>query len=105
MRTVLPDGTVRYKYKGHGVVYYKSKAKRKYERAKPDDPRAVRFHAKWFLPLPLVEDEQREFPETRPDSEAVRHKMLCHCDVCKRPAALKIKQAALRRGWSSLLDR
>jgi len=33
---------------------------------KPDDPRAVRFHTKWFLPLDVLPDEQRVLPATRP---------------------------------------
>lgn len=34
---------------------------------KPDDPRAVRFHTKWFLPLDVLPDEQRDMPVTKPD--------------------------------------
>lgn len=34
---------------------------------KPDDPRAVRFHAKWFLPLDVLPDEERVMPVTQPD--------------------------------------
>lgn len=57
---------------------------------RPDDPRAVRFHALWFLPLELVPDKERKFPPTRPDTDAYDHmetNILCHCDVCIRPQA------------------
>lgn len=36
------------------------------QRRRPDDPRAERFHGKWFLPLDLLDDEQRVLPATRP---------------------------------------
>lgn len=37
------------------------------KRRKPDDPRAVRFHTRWYLPLDLLPDEERVMPVTRPD--------------------------------------
>lgn len=64
---------------------------------KPDDPRAVRFHGKWFLPLELLPDNRRRMPPTRPDTDAYDHmstRLLCHCDVCIRPAAER-----WRRRW------
>lgn len=65
---------------------------------KPDDPRAVRFHGRWFLPLELIDDEQRVMPETRPDDQAYDHmtgvRGLCRCDVCRRPEAERY-----RRRW------
>lgn len=70
---------------------------RKYRINKPDDPRAVRFHGQWFLPLELLPDERREMPPTREDSEAYDHmsiSVLCNCDVCRRPAAER-----WRRKW------
>ena len=81
----LPDGT-RWYANGH---YYKPLApeQRKYGVNKPDDPDAVRFNGRWFLPLQLLDDEQRVMPETRPDHVTLEHKALCKCDVCKRPAA------------------
>jgi hypothetical protein len=90
MRTVLPDGTIRYKYKGHGAVYYRPPAVRKNRRHRPDDPRAVRFHDVWFLPLDLLPDEQRVWPETRPDSLILQHRTLCTCEVCQRPEAIAL---------------
>jgi len=57
---------------------------------KPDDPRAVRFHGKWFLPLDVLPDRQRVLPETRPDELAYDHMSKpfgCRCDVCRRPGA------------------
>lgn len=65
---------------------------RKYGRRKPDDPRAVYFNGKWFLPLELLDDAQRELPETRPDTDAYDHahkRPRCRCEVCKRPEALR----------------
>lgn len=64
---------------------------------RPDDPRAVRFHGNWFLPLDVLPDEKRRMPFTRPDSDAYEHmkvNLLCHCDVCCRPQAEK-----WRRKW------
>lgn len=58
---------------------------------KPDDPRAVRFHGRWFLPLDVVDDAARAMPETRPDDLAYDHirdrRTGCRCDVCLRPQA------------------
>lgn len=63
---------------------------RKYGVNKPDDPRAERFHGRWFLPLQLLDDGSREMPETKPDDiayEHAKHTLLCFCDVCRRPDA------------------
>jgi hypothetical protein len=61
---VLEDGTRVY------ANYHRYKPKTAGERInrvnKPDDPRAVRFHAKWFLPLDVLDDEARVMPVTRP---------------------------------------
>ena len=90
---LLEDGTRVYK----GGARYKPKApeERLIGVNKPDDPRALRFHGRWFLPLPLVDD--RVMPETRPDEDAYWHmyeSALCMCDVCRRPAAER-----WRRRW------
>ena len=57
-----PDGTLVYtnylRYKPVPVE------QRKYKRHKPDDPRAVRFHDTWYLPLELLPDEERVLPDT-----------------------------------------
>lgn len=37
---------------------------RKYKKHKPDDERAVRFHNTWYLPMELLPDEERVFPDT-----------------------------------------
>lgn len=82
---VEPDGTRVYvtgqRYKP------RSPEERKYGIKKPDDPRAVRFHGKWFLPLEVLPDDARTLPETRPDSDAYEHSLLCQCRVCMRPEA------------------
>lgn len=61
----LPDGTRVYQ----GGHRYKPKApeERVYGVNKPDDPRAVRFHGNWYLPLDLLPDEERVMPVTKPD--------------------------------------
>lgn len=67
------------------------------KRRRPDDPRAVRFHGQWFLPLDLAPEEQRSMPETRADSDAYDHmetNVLCRCQVCRRPQAER-----WRRKW------
>lgn len=58
------DGTRHYRC-GHR---YKPLApeERKYGVRKPDDPRAVRFHGQWFLPLEVLSDGERTMPATRP---------------------------------------
>ena len=64
---------------------------------RPDDPRAIRFYGKWFLPLELLADEKRAWPETIPDELAYEHMEKrggCRCVVCCRPAA-----EAQRRRW------
>lgn len=64
---------------------------------RPDDPRAVRFHTRWFLPLELVEDDLRVMPETRPDDQTLEHGPLCACEVCRRPQAQALWDRRRRR--------
>lgn len=64
---------------------------------KPDDPRAVRFHTRWFLPLPLLPEAQRTMPATRPDDQTLEHKGSCRCEVCLRPQARALWSRARRR--------
>lgn len=92
---VLDDGTRVY------ANYHRYKPKPPEERAyavrKPDDPRAVRFHGAWFLPLEVLAEERRTMPATRPDTDAYDHMDkpgLCRCDVCQRPEAER-----WRRKW------
>jgi hypothetical protein len=81
----LPDGTRLYS----NYVRYKPKApeERVYGVRRPDDPRAVRFHGTWFLPMDLLPMGRRYMPETRPDDQTLEHRALCQCHVCKRPQA------------------
>jgi hypothetical protein len=67
-------------------------------RRKPDDPRAVRFHGRWFVPLAVLDDETREMPETRPDEETLEHRASCRCDVCRRPEATVLWRRQAKRG-------
>ena len=41
-------------------------SERTYAVRRPDDPRAVRWHGTWLLPLVLLEDSLRAMPATRP---------------------------------------
>lgn len=70
-------------YSNH--VRYKPVApeKRKYASHKPDDPRAVRYNAHWFLPLELLPESQRTMPKTRPDEDGYDHRVMCRCDICR----------------------
>ena len=89
----LPDGTRIYR----AGPAYKPSGKRRNQSRKPDDPRAVRFHGVWLLPLPLLGNHERVMPQTRPDSDAYDHmtkKLPCRCLVCQRPAAER-----WRRKW------
>lgn len=91
---VEPDGTRVYT---NGRRYRpKPPEERVYGVRKPDDPRAVRFHGKWFLPLELLDDEQRVMPETRPDEQTLEHKPWCRCQVCRRPQAKDLWTRARR---------
>jgi len=92
----LPDGTRLYAdYHRYTPV---PPEKRKRQVRKPEDPRAVRFHGQWLLPLELLEDHRRgPLPQTRPDTDAYDHmnvNVLCRCDVCLRPEAER-----WRRKW------
>lgn len=96
LRRVEADGTRVY-YSYHRYTPLRPE-ERKYGINKPEDPRAVRFHGKWFVPLEMLPDDERgPVPATRPDSDAYDHMnrtALCNCDVCRRPAAEKE-----RRRW------
>jgi hypothetical protein len=86
----LEDGTRVYK----NYVRYKPVPldQRKYKVNKPDDPSAFRHHGYWLLPLPLIDDEARSMPETRPDTDAYDHMTKprkCKCVPCQRPEAVK----------------
>ena len=82
---VLADGTHRYSnYTRYRPV---PDDQRKYRRRKPDDPRAVFWAGDWLLPLPVLPEDQRVMPETRPDSLTLEHRARCTCEVCQRPQA------------------
>lgn len=104
--TTLPDGTRRYA----GGALYKPLApeQRKNKINRPDDPDAVRFHTRWFIPLAkrLKPDHLRYMPETIPDEAAFDHmekygaRHMCH--VCARPQAMKHVRRWLRaNGFTS----
>ena len=67
---------------------------------KPDHPDAVRFHTRWFLPLPLIPDDERVDPETRPDVEGIDHKRKCKCHVCRRDGFRGVRLVRGRRNKS-----
>lgn len=87
---ILPDGTRVYS----NYTRYKPKpaSERKYQRRKPDVEGAIFYGGKWFVPLELVPLEQRELPETRPDTDAYDHMVKgrkCTCGPCQRPEAVR----------------
>lgn len=92
---VLEDGTRIYR----GGARYRPipVEERKIGVNKPADPRAQRFHGRWFLPLSVLADNERTMPLTRPDEDAFDHmstNLLCNCQVCQRPEAER-----WRRKW------
>ena len=85
---ILEDGTHVYKdYQRYTPVPLE---KRKYGINKPSDPGAVFYGRTWYLPIPVIPDEDRQMPETRPDSETLEHWAGCLCDVCQRPGASRL---------------
>ena len=42
----------------------------------------------------LLPDSERVMPLTRPDSDAAEHKLMCYCEICKRPDAMYWKKGA-----------
>jgi hypothetical protein len=89
----LEDGVRVYR----GGARYKPVAReaRKIGVNRPVDDRAVRFHTRWFLPLDVLPDAERRWPETIPDEVAYDHmakRGACRCLVCQRPAAEKWKR-------------
>ena len=48
------------------------------------------------LPLPIPLSQRGPLPETRPDTDAEEHDLLCRCEVCKRPAAKRWKRKKIR---------
>jgi hypothetical protein len=102
---VLDDGTRRY---SNRTLYRPVPAEeRAYGINRPDDPRAERFHGRWFIPLDLLPDARRVMPETRPDELTLEHRAHCRCQVCRRPQApiLWARRARnLARSDGDLLD-
>jgi hypothetical protein len=69
-------------------------SERKYGRRKPDDPRAVLWSSRWWLPLEVLPLDDRLMPETRPDTDAYDHAAKprkCKCNVCRRPESKRWK--------------
>jgi hypothetical protein len=91
----LPDGTRVYadghRYRPVPISERKNQVRR------PDDPRAVRFHGNWFLPLQLLSPNRREMPETRPDDQTLEHAATCRCEVCRRPGATRLWRMRAKR--------
>lgn len=100
---IEPDGTRVYT-KGHR--YRPPDNKRKYDRLKPDNAEErgfVHWHGQWWGPLPLLPEDERKIPWTRPDSEAVYHQLGCKCVMCRTvPRVRKLKKERLLKPaqWS-----
>lgn len=94
---VLADGTRI--YSNHTRYTPVPEEQRKYMRNKPDDPRAVLWSSRWWLPLDLLEDGDRSMPETRPDTDAYLHAdkpRKCRCAVCRRPESKRWRRMRLK---------
>lgn len=92
---LLPDGTRLYR---SGKRYKPlAPSERKIGSNKPNHPDAVRFYGKWFIPLELLADHEREMPETRPDDQTLLHRAVCTCKVCMRPQAIEHWRRRRRR--------
>ena len=42
--------------------------------------------------IALLPDDQRDYPQTRPDDECRTHKATCTCIVCARPGSMALKK-------------
>lgn len=94
---VLPDGTRLYK---NGRTYKPLPLdQRKYRVLKPfpdaEDRGYVRFAGKWWPPLELLPEEERQLPPTRPDDLVALHELGCLCDYCKVPRVQRLKRQRL----------
>lgn len=98
----LPDGTRVY---SNGTRYRpKKNSERKYRKRKPENENAILYQGEWYLPLPVLPDESRTAPLTRPDTDAYDHMAKprkCRCDVCRRPEAQVWKDRWIRDGIRS----
>ena len=98
----LADGTRIY---SNGTKYKPVEQwRRKYGMNKPDDPRAVLYNSRWYLPLELLPDDARVMPATRPDEDAYDHyakRQKCKCDVCRRPEAQRWKDKRMKEQRAS----
>lgn len=99
---ILEDGTRVYS----NYTRYKPKpaVERKYKVRKPDVPGAVMYNKEWFLPLPVLPEDDRDMPDTRPDTVAYDHmekRAKCRCEVCTRPEAQPWKDKWTRDGIRS----
>lgn len=88
----LEDGTRVY---SNGTKYTPVSAeRRKYRVRKPPVAGAVRYQGNWYAPLELRPVSAREWPRTRPDTDAYLHMTKprkCRCEVCQRPEAQRWK--------------
>ena len=93
---VLEDGTRVY---SNGTRYKpKPPEERVHQVRKPPVAGDLRLGDVWYLPLALLPQEARSWPETVPDEEAFDHAFKarrCKCHVCKRPEARKWRRRGL----------
>jgi len=96
--TELEDGTRVY---SNGFRYKPVPLEqRKYRKFPP----GTQWHGgKPYGPLPLLPDDDRDMPATRPDEEAAQHTLGCTCDFCKVPRVQRLKRERL--GIKARVDR
>lgn len=89
-----PDGTR--VYDNAGRTRYKPKTGKRYRKLKPPDAEARGYKpwsGKWLPPLPVLPEEERVVPWTRPDSEAIEHHHVgCKCRMCTTVPRVKRKK-------------
>ena len=54
------------------------------------------WSGQWFDELEFLPDEERVFPETVPDEIMYSHPVGCHCKLCRRPEAARLKAREIR---------
>jgi hypothetical protein len=94
----LEDGTRVY---SNGFKYKPVPLDKRRNRKYPD---GTQWHGgKPYAPLPLLPEDERVKPYTRPDEEAVQHHVGCACRSCQVPRVRRLKR--VRLGIRARVDR